>query len=440
MPAVAVIGAQWGDEGKGKAVDVFSEKADFVVRWQGGANAGHTLRPQGPGGKEIILRLTPSGVLRPSVRCVISSGVALDAETLCDEVSALQKAGFLKDKRQLSVSDSATLALPSHKQLDQAREAAATTTASGKIGTTGKGIGPAYESRAARRALVFSDLFEPPDKLREKLAFALRETHFLLRKLYGQEPVSTEEELKRLLEKREPLRPFRCSDTSLLISDALRRRDKVLFEGAQGCLLDVFHGTYPYVTSSSTLAGGALAGAGLGPRSIDKALAVVKAYTTRVGSGPFPTECGEGTEEGRFLQEKGREFGAVTGRKRRCGRLDIPALKYALRLNSITGLAVMKLDVLSGLKEIKVCASYLLNGKKLSRFPTREEDLSKISPEYKTLPGWTEDLSGARSLRDLPKAARGYLDFISSELKTPVDVISTGPARSQTIWIRPLFP
>ena len=435
MPAAAVIGAQWGDEGKGKAVDVFSEKADFVVRWQGGANAGHTLKP--PGGKEMVLRLTPSGVLRPSVRCVISAGVALDTETLYEEVSALQKGGFLEDKSRLSVSNSATLVLQGHKQLDQAREAQA---ANGKIGTTGKGIGPAYESRAARRALVFSDLFEPPGKLLEKLESALQETHFLLRRFYNQKPISAEEEQARLLQKQEALRPFRCQDTSFLVSDALQRGNKVLFEGAQGCLLDVLHGTYPYVTSSSTLAGGALAGAGLGPRSIDKALAVIKAYTTRVGSGPFPTECGADTEEGRFLQEKGREFGAVTGRKRRCGRLDLPALKYALRLNSITGLAVMKLDVLSGLKEIKICTGYLLNGQKLSRFPARAEDLNKISPEYKSLPGWTEDLSGAKALQDLPAAARGFLDFISSELKTPVDVISVGPARSQTIWIRPLFP
>lgn len=433
MPAVIVLGSQWGDEGKGKVVDVFSEKADFVVRYQGGANAGHTLKV---GGEEIVLHLVPSGILRPSVRCVISTGVALDIEALCDEVLALKKSGFLKSEKQLSISDSATLVLESHKRLDQARESKAKQE---KIGTTGKGIGPAYESRASRKALIFSDLFQPENALYKKLQATLLEHNFLLEQFYKTSPVNAEDLLPRILKWGEILRPFRCSDSSFMIYEALQKQKRVLFEGAQGSLLDVFHGTYPYVTGSSTLAGGALTGVGIGPQSINKVLAITKAYTTRVGSGPFPTECSD-TESGELLQKKGKEFGATTGRRRRCGWLDLPALKYAIRINGITNLALMKLDVLSALKEIKVCVGYSLHGKKISRFPGFYEDLEKVVPEYKTFLGWEVDLNGVKSKKDLPKEARDYIDFISDELQTSIDVISIGPGRLQTIWTQALFP
>lgn len=433
MPAVIVLGSQWGDEGKGKVVDVFSEKADFVVRYQGGANAGHTLKADG---RETVLHLVPSGILHSSVRCVISTGVALDIEVLCDEVQALKQSGFLRSEKQLSISDSATLVLESHKRLDQARESKAKQE---KIGTTGKGIGPAYESRASRKALVFSDLFQPENALYKKLKSALLEHNFLLEKFYKAPPVSIEDLLPQILKWRDTLRPFRCSDTSFLIYEALQKQKRVLFEGAQGSLLDVFHGTYPYVTGSSTLAGGALTGVGVGPQSINKALAITKAYTTRVGSGPFPTECGD-TESGRHLQKKGKEFGATTGRRRRCGWLDLPALKYAIRINGITGLALMKLDVLSGLREIKVCMSYSLDEKKVSRFPVFCGDLERAVPEYKIFPGWEFDLSEVKNEKDLPKEARDYVDFIGEELQIPIDVISVGPGRRQTIWTQPLFP
>lgn len=432
MPAVVVIGAQWGDEGKGKAVDVFSEKADFVVRYQGGANAGHTLRLKD---QQIILHLVPSGILHSSVRCVISSGVALDIETLCQEIDALKKSGFLSNTKQLAISDSATLVLASHKKLDQAREQKAKNE---KIGTTGKGISPAYESRISRKSLVFSDLFRKEEELYKSLKSVLLEHNFLLKHFYKTSPVKVDSLLSQISACKQILRPFRCADSSLMIYEALRKKKRVLFEGAQGSLLDILHGTYPYVTGSSTVAGSALTGVGLGPQVINKVLAITKAYTTRVGSGPFPTECSQ-KKEGRFLQETGKEFGATTGRERRCGWLDLVALKYAIRINGITNLALMKLDVLSGLKEIKVCTAYKLNGKKTSHFPISYRDLQKARPLYKIFPGWQADLRAIRHKKDLPKQARVYIDFISRELQVPIDVISVGPGRSDTLWLNPLF-
>lgn len=427
-----MVGSLWGDEGKGKMVDVFSGKADFVVRYQGGANAGHTLQVDG---KQIILHLVPSGILRSSVRCVVSSGVALDIEALCQEIEALRKSGFLSDTKQLSLSDSATLVLEVHRNLDQAREQKAKDE---KIGTTGKGISPAYESRIARKALLFSDLFVEEKELYKKLQFTLQETNFLLENYYNTSPVEVKNLLSKVLKWREILRPFRSADTSLMIHEALKKGKRVLFEGAQGSLLDVFHGTYPYVTGSSTVTGGVLTGVGLGPQSLNKVLAITKAYSTRVGSGPFPTECDE-TSQGRFLQEKGKEFGATTGRERRCGWLDLVALKYAIRINGITGLVLTKLDVLSRLEEIKVCTAYSLRGERISHFPLFSEDLEKVSPEYKTFSGWKEDLSSLRKKEELPEAARDYIDFISEELQVPIDIISVGPDRSEIIWNRPLF-
>ena len=432
MSAVVVIGSQWGDEGKGKLIDFFSSQADFVVRYQGGANAGHTLNVNG---QELIVHLIPSSVLRPKVKSVIASGVVLDIAALCEEIQTLKKINKLKDDSQLLISDSASLLLDQHKQLDQAREASVNQT---KIGTTGKGIGPAYEARASRKALVFADLFEEESLLYSQLKEQLRESSFLLSNMYNQKPVSAEKILQKIKKYREILKPYRCPDVSLLLHQALEKGKKVLFEGAQGSLLDLLHGTYPYVTSSSTLAGGVLPSVGLGFKHFTRVVAITKAYTTRVGSGPFPTECSE-ESSGLFLQEQGGEFGATTGRKRRCGWLDLPALKYAIRLNGVNSLALTKLDVLSGLEEIKVCTAYKLEGKVVKHFPALLKDFQKLQPLYKTFKGWKKELSSIQSKGELPKEAAHYIDYISRELKTEVSVLSVGPSRSQTFWLKPLF-
>lgn len=432
MPALIVIGSQWGDEGKGKLIDLLSQKADMVVRYQGGANAGHTLKVKE---EEIIVHLIPSAIFHPKVKCLISGGVALDISALCEEVQNLQKKGKLKDNRQLMISDSATLLLDHHKLLDQAREKKA---GSEKIGTTGKGIGPAYESRAARRALLFADLFEEDELLFEKLKSQTQEINVLLSQLYKKEPASIEQIFKKIKACRDILGVYRCRDMPNQINKALQNNKKVLFEGAQGALLDLFHGTYPYVTSSSTLSGGALSGAGLGIHQSTKTIAVAKAYVTRVGSGPFPTDCSE-TEGGLHLQEKGREFGATTGRQRQCGWLDIPALKYALHLNGADSLALMKLDVLSGLKEIKVCTAYKIGSERIQDFPVLLGDWTKLRPIYQSFEGWNQDLSSVKSKKDLPKPALDYIDFISQTLDIPIDIISVGPSRSQTLCLKSFF-
>ena len=432
MPVLVVIGSQWGDEGKGKLIDILSSQADFVVRYQGGANAGHSLKVKE---EEIIVHLVPSAVFHPQVKCLISSGVALDISALCEEIQNLQKIGKLKNNNQLMISDSATLLLDHHKQLDQAREEWA---GQGKIGTTGKGVGPAYESRAARKALLFADLFEEDSVLFKKLREQVQETNVLLSQLYNKEPIPVQQSFEKIKICRSILKAYRCQDMSLLIDEALKQGKKVLFEGAQGSLLDLLHGTYPYVTSSSTLAGGALTSIGLGFHHFTKTMAITKAYMTRVGSGPFPTECSS-APSGLQLQKQGREFGATTGRKRRCGWLDILALKYAIRLNGVSSLALMKLDVLSGFEEIKVCMAYEIETKVVQNFPCLLRDLKKVQPIYKNFKGWDQDLSFARSKKDLPKSALEYIDFISEELGIPIDVISVGPSRSQTLCLRPLF-
>lgn len=430
MAGIIVVGSQWGDEGKGKVVDVFSSQADFVVRYQGGANAGHTLIVEG---KKTVLHLVPSGVLHENTTCIIAAGVVLDVETLLKEIKALKANGLLKDPSQLRISDSCTLILPHHKKIDMAREKAL---GNEKIGTTGKGIGPAYEERASRKAVLFGDLFNK-DSLKSKLEASLKEKNFLIEKYYNEEPVQVDELIAQLTQMAKELEPHRCKDTSLLIFKSLKNGKKVLFEGAQGSLLDLLHGTYPFVTSSSTLAGSALIGSGIGPRMVEKVVAITKAYTTRVGSGPFPTECDD--EIGRTMREVGKEFGATTGRERRCGWLDLVALKYAIRLNGITNIALMKVDVLSGFSEIKVCTAYELDGETITDYPVSPGELARVKPVYKSLPGWKEDLTEARSMKDLPRQAQDYVQFIGKELATPIDVVSVGPGREQTLWIRPLF-
>lgn len=430
MPGIIVVGAQWGDEGKGKVVDVFSAQADFVVRYQGGANAGHTLVVEG---KKTILHLVPSGILHPETTCIIAAGVVLDVETLCQEIDALKTAGLLKESKQLMISDSATVLLPYHRQLDQAREKAL---GQEKIGTTGKGIGPAYEDRASRKAILFGDLFNR-DSLKLKLEAALKEKNFLLEHFYKGQPLDVDQLMAQVGNWAERLTPYRTRDTSLVIHKALKAGKKVLFEGAQGGLLDVLHGTYPYVTSSSTLAGSALTGSGIGPGTIQKVVGITKAYTTRVGSGPFPTECDDAI--GEQMRQVGHEFGSTTGRSRRCGWLDLMALKYAIRINGITNLALMKIDVLSGFEELKICSSYELDGQVITEYPVSPGDLSRCKPVYETFRGWKEDLTQVRALKDLPRYAQEYVNFIGSQLAVPLDVISVGPGREQTLWVKPLF-
>lgn len=430
MPGIVVVGAQWGDEGKGKVVDVFAAKADMVVRYQGGANAGHTLVVNG---QKTVLHLIPSGILHPETTCVIASGVVIDAESVLKEIHGLKANGYLQNPKQLLISDSCTIILPYHKALDAAREKSLS---DAKIGTTGKGIGPAYEDRAARRAIVFGDLFDH-EILKAKLELSLGEKNALLEKVYGAPTFKVNDILKGLEKLAEELAPYRCKDTSSVIHKNLKNNRRVLFEGAQGTLLDILHGTYPYVTSSSTVAGSACIGAGIGPTAINQVLGIFKAYTTRVGSGPFPTELKD--DIGARIQKEGHEFGSTTGRARRCGWLDLVALKYAIRLNGITNLALMKLDVLSGFDKIGMCIGYKLNGELLTEFPTSAYELERVEPVVEYMPGWKEDISKIVALKDLPRAATNYIDFIGNQLGAPIDVISVGPGREQTLWVKPLF-
>ena len=430
MSGIVVVGAQWGDEGKGKLIDVFAEKADMVVRYQGGANAGHTLVVNG---QKTILHLVPSGVLRPDTTCVITSGVVIDVFSIRDEINGLIASGLLQNPKQILISDTATIILPYHKAMDAAREAALQ---DGKIGTTGKGIGPAYEDRASRRAVLFGDLFSP-ETLKAKLELALREKNFMLENYYKAPTFKLDALLADLAKVAEELEPYRAKDTSLLISKALKSGKRVMFEGAQGTMLDVLHGTYPFVTSSSTLSANACASAGIGPMNIQKVIGVFKAYTTRVGSGPFPTEITD--EVGQKIQADGHEFGSTTGRARRCGWIDLVALKYAIRVNGITNLAMMKLDVLTGHERIGVCTAYKLNGETITELPTSPSELSKVEPVIEWVPGWTQDLTKVKTLSDLPRPTTNYIDYIGSQLGTPIDVISVGPGREQTLWVKPLF-
>jgi adenylosuccinate synthase len=430
MAGIIVVGAQWGDEGKGKLIDVFSETADMVVRYQGGANAGHTLVVNG---QKTVLHLIPSGVLHPETTCVIAPGVVIDVISICEEIRKLKNSGFLSKPNQLLISDTAAIILPYHKALDAARESSLS---ENKIGTTGKGIGPAYEDRASRRAVLFGDLFHP-ETLKAKIELALAEKNFVLENFYKTKGFNAEEIFNSLADVAKELAPYRCKDTSLLINKTLKAGKRILFEGAQGTMLDITHGTYPFVTSSSTLASNACASAGIGPMSVQKVIGVFKAYATRVGSGPFPTELHD--DIGKKIQTDGHEFGSTTGRARRCGWLDLVALKYAIRVNGITNLAMMKLDVLTGHEKIGVCTAYKLNGEILTDFPTSPYELDRIEPVIEWIPGWKEDLTKIKTLSDLPRPTTNYIDYLGSQLGTPIDVISVGPGREQTLWVKPLF-
>ncbi|UCG76446.1 MAG: adenylosuccinate synthase [Gemmatimonadota bacterium] len=421
---VAVVGAQWGDEGKGKLIDVLAEQATIVARYQGGANAGHTVRV---GEAEFILHLIPSGALYPDVRCLLGNGVVVDPWTFLEERDELVGRGLDLDGR-LGISGRAHLVMPYHKMLDAALE----TGRGGKaIGTTGRGIGPAYRDKAARTGLRVADLSDPERCARvvERCAEAANAT---LARQQVPERVDPEQVLAALGEIGEQILALR-TDVGGEIRAALRGGGRVLLEGAQGALLDVDHGTYPYVTSSSTTAGGAATGAGIGPTAIDEVLGVVKAYTTRVGNGPLPTEL-EGREAER-LRELGGEFGATTGRPRRPGWFDGPVVRYAAGVNGLTALAITKLDVLDSFETLKLATDYELDGRRLTGFPELASDLERVTPVYETLPGWGTSTAACRRLEDLPEAARRYLRRIEEVAATPIRYVSVGSARDQTIRV-----
>ena len=428
---VVVVGAQWGDEGKGKVVDVLAERADLVVRYQGGANAGHTV-DTGEGGGEFVLHQIPSGILQGAV-CVVGNGVVLDPEQLFAELDALTARG-VRTEHKLHVSDRAHLTLPYHKLLDRAREKKE------KIGTTGRGIGPTYEDKYGRRGIRVGDLrnlVRAQELVRARVE-AANEMLELLGRSHGSgalkdmERASAEEHV-HLLERLAPRLLPLAVDSGRVVWEALERGESVLLEGAQGALLDVDHGTYPYVTSSNTTAGGAAVGVGIGPTAIDAVLGVVKAYTTRVGNGPLPTEAEPKIAE--RIRELGGEFGATTGRPRRCGWFDAVVVRYAVRINGLTGLAVTKLDVLDTFAEIPVCVGYKLDGEIIDSMPADVETIGRVEPIYETLPGWQKELTGARRLADLPAAARAYVDRLQDLAGAPVRYVSVGTRRDQIIEV-----
>jgi adenylosuccinate synthase len=426
--SVVVIGTQWGDEGKGKIVDLLTEQASVVTRFQGGHNAGHTLVI---GGKKTVLHLIPSGVLRAGVTCVIGNGVVISLEALLKEIGELEAQG-IPVRERLKISGASPVILPSHAALDQAREQRL---GAGKIGTTGRGIGPAYEDKVARRGIRMGELFNA-----EHFASRLREVmdyhNFMLTHYYQVAPVDYETTLADCLDYAAQVRPM-LADTVELIHAHRKAGDNLMFEGAQGSLLDIDHGTYPFVTSSNTTAGGTATGSGYGPLYLDYVLGITKAYTTRVGSGPFPTELFD--EIGTHLSTVGMERGATTGRARRCGWFDAAAVKLAIRINSVSGICLTKLDVLDGLKSIKVCVAYESEGEDIGSASMTVDRYEKLKPVYVELPGWSESTVGARSLAELPENARAYIRFIEQQIEAPVDIISTGPDRDETIILRHPF-
>lgn len=426
--SIVVIGTQWGDEGKGKIVDLLTDKAAAVVRFQGGHNAGHTLVLDD---QKTVLHLIPSGILHRGVLCLIGNGVVLSMPALIKEIDALEHKGVAVSER-LGISPACPLILPSHIALDAAREHARGDRA---IGTTGRGIGPAYEDKIARRAVRFGDLRDREqfaDKLRELMDYH----NFLLQHYYHVSPVDFQHTLETTLAEAERLLPL-LTDVAKALTECRQRGANLLFEGAQGMMLDIDHGTYPFVTSSNTTASGAASGTGLGPHALDYVLGITKAYTTRVGSGPFPTELSDAT--GEHLRTHGQEFGATTGRPRRCGWLDIVALRRSILNNSVSGLAITKLDVLDGLEQLKLCVAYGCSGQTLDTYPVGAEALANCEPVYETLPGWQDSTSGLRRYDDLPDNARAYLQRLSELAGAPLALISTSPDRRDTIQLTEVF-
>jgi adenylosuccinate synthase len=426
--SVVVLGTQWGDEGKGKIVDLLTDQADAVVRYQGGHNAGHTLVIDG---KKTVLHLIPSGILRDNVLCLIGNGVVLSPAALLQEMEKLEQSG-IPVRQRLRISPACPLILPYHVALDQAREAAR---GNAKIGTTGRGIGPAYEDKVARRSVRVADLMQP-ERFAEKLREVMEYHNFVLTQYFKAPALDFDEVCAEALRQAEQLRPL-VADVTSLLHDYRESGKRIMFEGAQGSLLDIDHGTYPFVTSSNTTAGGTATGSGFGPLYLDYVLGITKAYTTRVGSGPFPTELFD--EVGQHLSSKGHEFGATTGRARRCGWFDAIALQQAVRVNSVSGLCITKLDVLDGLETIKLCVAYTDKQGNAVPSPIDAEDYECLVPVYEELPGWQESTLGVQKLADLPANARAYIQRIEAVVGAPVDIISTGPDRNETIVLRHPF-
>ena len=427
MPAIVLLGAQWGDEGKGKATDLLGDKVKYVVRYQGGNNAGHTVVI---GDQKYALHLLPSGILSPNCIPVIGNGVVIDPAVLLEEIKGLNERGV--DTSRLKISTNAHLITPYHRTIDKVTERFL---GNSKIGTTGRGIGPAYADKINRIGIRVQDLFDP-SILKQKLEGALRDKNQVLIKVFNRKGIEVDEVLKEYLDYAEALSQY-VTDTSLLLNKALDNGDVVLLEGSQGTLLDVDHGTYPFVTSSNPTAGGAATGSGIGPTKISKVIGIVKAYTTRVGSGPFPTELFD--EDGERLRTIGGEFGTTTGRSRRCGWYDSLIARYAVRINGLTDLFLTKLDVLTGWERIPVCVAYEIDGNRVDELPSSQTDFHHAKPIYEFLPGWSEDISGAKTLKDLPANARAYVQYLESISGAPISAIGVGPGRDQTIVVKDLI-
>jgi adenylosuccinate synthase len=420
---VVVIGAQWGDEGKGKITDLLSKSADMVVRYQGGVNAGHTVVV---GDQTFKLHLIPSGILYDDTQCVIGSGTVIDPKVLLGELDMLEQLGVSSDN--LRISQTAHVTMPYHRLIDQAAEERR---GSHRIGTTGRGIGPTYADKSERTGIRILDLLDPKG-LKEQLGWAIAQKNLILERLYDLPPLDAEAVIAEYEGYAERLKPH-IVDCSLAVFDAIQRRKNILFEGAQGTLLDLDHGTYPFVTSSNPVAGGACIGAGVGPTVIDRVIGVAKAYTTRVGEGPFPTELTD--RVGQLLGERGAEFGTTTGRPRRCGWFDAVIGRYAVRINGIDCLAITKLDVLDDLEEIKVCVAYDIDGHSCDHFPSSARQFARCKPVYRSVPGWKQSTTHCRSLDDLPKAALSYLKLLAELMEVPIAIVSLGASRDQTIIV-----
>ena len=424
MASIVIVGTQWGDEGKGKIVDLLAEQVDYVVRFQGGNNAGHTMVVEG---EQFISHLVPSGILQGKT-CLLGNGMVVDPAVLLQEIDYLASKNIAVGPNQIKISERAHLIMPYHIALDHAREAQKGNDA---IGTTGRGIGPCYEDRATRDGIRFCDLLDA-DGFKSKVAAVIGQKNFLLQKLLGATPVDADTIVDTYSRYGERLKPY-VANVSEVLAQAAKNGRHILFEGAQGTHLDIDHGTYPFVTSSSTVAGNACCGAGVGPGTISGVVGIVKAYTTRVGAGPFPTELEDAV--GDQIQRCGAEFGATTGRRRRCGWLDTVILNNAVRLNGLTGMAVTKLDVLTGLDELKICTAYDYKGTQLTAFPADLGVLTECRPICETLPGWREDITGIRNRADLPSNTRRYLNRMEEVTGTPIDIISVGPGREQTMVV-----
>lgn len=428
MANIVVVGTQWGDEGKGKIVDMLAEHADLVVRFQGGNNAGHTLVVNG---EEFISHLVPSGILQGKT-CLIGNGLVVDPGVLIEEMDALRNRGVALSPENFNVSAQAHIIMPYHKTIDAAREEKK---GNSKIGTTGRGIGPCYEDKVGRCGLRFVDMLDV-DGFENKVSQIVGEKNHYIKNMYGCDPLDESSIISEYRGYAEKLTPY-ISNVSKIIADASENGRHVLFEGAQGTYLDIDHGTYPYVTSSNTVSGNACCGSGIGPKAISGVLGIVKAYTTRVGEGPFPTELFD--DVGGFMQKTGSEFGATTGRKRRCGWLDAVMLKHSARLNGLTGLAITKLDVLTGLEQLKICTGYEYNNQIMEDFPPGLTVLSQCRPVYETLSGWSEDITSAQKLDDLPGNARAYLERVAELVNVSIDIVSVGAGRDETVVINSLF-